>query len=60
MVTALITDADKPATNAKLHRNIITTIVFKIFPFLKISRGLNSQFKMSKIIPTCKPETAKI
>ena len=60
MVTALTTDAERPATKANIQSNKIMKTVFKNLPFLSFSKGLKNQDKMSKIIPTCKPETASI
>ena len=60
MVTALITDADKPASKAKNHKNKITKTNLINIPLLTLSRGFNTKENISKIIPTCKPDTAKM
>ena len=60
IVTALTTEAESPATKANIQRNKTTKIVLINFPFFSLSKGLKIHDKMSKMIPTCKPETAKI
>ena len=60
MVTALVTEADKPAIIAKHQRRITMIKVLIIVPCLNLSIGLNKKFRISKTIPTCKPETARI
>ena len=60
IVTALTTDADKPAIIAKNHNNKTIKKILMIFPFLIFSSGFKMKDKINKIIPTCKPETAKI
>ena len=60
IVTALTTEADKPAIKAKAQSNNKITKVFISSPFLRVSKGLKIKFKINKIIPTCNPETAKI
>ena len=59
MVTALTTEADNPAINANVQSRKTTTINFIVFLFFNCSKGLNKKFSMSKIIPTCNPETSK-
>ena len=60
IVTALVTEADKPATIAKLQRSNTIINIFIYFPNLTYSIGLKMKFKSNRIIPTCSPETAKI
>ncbi len=60
MVTALVTEADIPANTAKNHRNKITKTNLINLPLLTLSRGFNRKESINKIIPTCKPDTAKI
>ena len=60
MVTALVTEADKPAIKAKLHKTVTSRAPFKSFPCLKRSMGLNTKLKINKMIPMCNPDMAKI
>ena len=60
MVTARVTDADKPAIIAKHH--IITTnrtIVISL-PYLNRFKGFKAKLRSNNIKATCKPETARI
>ena len=60
IVTALVTDADKPATKAKLHKILTSNMVLISLPCFKRSIGLKIKSRINKTIPTCSPETAKI
>ena len=60
MVTALTTDAERPAIKANVQRRITIQRVFINVPYFILSIGFKRKDKINKIIPTCKPETAKI
>jgi len=60
MVTALTTDADKPAIIANPHNKETISIVLISFPFFNLSKGLSRTVTINKTMPTCSPETAKI
>ena len=60
MVTDLVTEADKPVMMAKLHKKTRVKIRARNFPFLILWKGLNSVSNSKYIIPTCRPEMAKM
>ena len=60
MVTARVTEADKPAIKVKLHKKRTSMMVLISLPYLKRSKGFKTKVRINKIIPTCSPETAKI
>ena len=60
MVVALIIDADPPAIKAYNQSRINIKDVLRYKPCLNRSNGFNNRFRISRIIPTCKPETANM
>ena len=60
IVTALVTDGDNPAKMANSQSSISRIMALIALPFLRYNKGLNKMLRIHNIMPTCKPETAKI
>ena len=52
ILTARITDADRPAINAKIHNTKTQLRIFTSLPCLKRSKGLSANCKIINRIPT--------
>jgi hypothetical protein len=60
MLTALITEGDRPAMTAYPHK--IPTVIIKtiVFPLGISSKGFSKNLHSNNTIPICNPETARI
>lgn len=60
IVTALVTEAERPAMIAKLHKIKTRMMVFMSRPLRNFSMGFSKALSKNKIIPICNPDIAKI